>query len=143
AVAHLHANAIDPLAKRLRAATSEKLFYLERRASRNVVSRQAFGGPLRGKRPRIALENGDFTIEPLIRRLRDLMNAAGISGVRDSCARTSAPRQKSFDRVLERRTRLWSNVGATNFDNRLERNFELDSSIRTRRGRSTKRLIGD
>src|SRR5262249_35157170 len=48
AIAHFHANAIGPLAKRFGTAGGENLLSFERGSSRDVVSRQTLAGPLRG-----------------------------------------------------------------------------------------------
>ena len=101
-VAHRHANAIGPLTKRLRAATGEKLFDLERCRSRDVVSRQPFAGPVRGECARVAFENDDFPLEPEIRRLRHFVDAAGeIGGVLHGRGRRFAPGPKLLERVTQ------------------------------------------
>src|SRR5262249_41354683 len=139
-VAHLYANAIDPLPKRLRATAREDAFHLERLRSRDVVTRQPFGGPVRREQSCIVFERDGFPLEPCVGRLGDLVNPADrIGGVVQRRGRAIAPRQESPEPITQPRPGSTDvKVGWGYFGVRSERCLELDFPRRAARARSTK-----
>src|SRR5262249_48181995 len=99
-VAHLHAHSIHPLAKSLGAASAEQLFYLERCRSCDGVAWKTLRRPLRCEGACVAFENAHFALEPGVRRLGDLVNAADFGDVLRR-RRPLAPRDESSERVTQ------------------------------------------